>query len=420
VKILFLTPQPPAPPDQGTKLRNYHLIRIATEAGHQVHLLTFTPPGPGWPGPAVAASDELEVRQTFFEGCESVQQISMPPVRPFAGRLLDLGLSNLPDLVTRLWSPAFAERLQEMLAEHRYDIVQAEGFEMGLYLRLVRGARTVFDDHNVEFELQWSAWQTDRHSPKRAPLAAYSLIQGRRLREWERRYARENDAVLAVSAQDAQVLAALSGREVRTVENGIELASRRFQPSASSAAAQLLFDGTLSFRPNDDAARWLCREIMPSIRAATPAARCWIVGRGPSARLVSFNFGDYGVAVTGEVPSVEPYWARASVYLLPMRMGGGVRFKALEAMARGLPIVSTRLGMQGTGAEPERDYLLADDAPSFAAATGRLLASPELRARLAAHARRTVAALDWGQIAPRLLRVYDKLAANRGREAAPR
>jgi glycosyltransferase involved in cell wall biosynthesis len=289
--------------------------------------------------------------------------------------------------------------------------VQAEGFEMAPYLGLARGARTVFDDHNVEYLLQRSAWQTERQSPTRVHAAGYSFVQWRRLRSWERRYARESDAVLAVSKQDAQALSMLSGREVSLVENGIELASRPFRAPGEVAVPELLFDGTLSFRPNDDAARWLCGEIVPLIRRTVPAVRCWVVGRGPSARLTSFNYGNCGVAVTGAVPSVEPYWNRASVYLLPMRMGGGVRFKALEAMARGLPIVSTRLGMQGTGAEPGRDFLPADDAPSFARATVRLLESVDLRRQLATSARRTVAALDWAAIAPRLRRVYDRLEA---------
>jgi glycosyltransferase involved in cell wall biosynthesis len=113
--------------------------------------------------------------------------------------------------------------------------------------------------------------------------------------------------------------------------------------------------------------------------------------------------------VTGTVPSVEPYWERAGLYVLPMRMGGGVRFKALEAMARGLPIVSTALGVAGTGARPERDYLRAERQAEFTAAILRLLDDPQLRRSLAASARETVAAFDWGRIGPRLLEVYERL-----------
>lgn len=392
MKLLFVTPQPPFPADQGTKLRTGGLVRIAAEAGHEVDLLTFGEPGPQrW--------------------CRRVVALPLPPRRHYAARVRDVALSGWPDLLLRLWSPPFFRASQRLLGENGYDVVQVEGLELARYLPAVRGVPTVFDDHNVEYVLQRRAFETERAQPRRAHAALYSLIQWRRLRRWEARVCAAAEAVLAASEHDAGLLRSLSGREVEAVPNGIDLAAIPFTLPGDQIRPNLLFDGTMSFRPNDDAATWLVRTILPGVRRQRPEVRCWVVGRDPSPRLVAANFGPNGAAVTGTVPSVEPYWERAGLYVLPMRIGGGVRFKALEAMARGLPLVSTALGVEGTAARAGRDYLRAERPDDFAAAILRLLDDAPLRRRLALSARETVSAYDWARIGPRLLGVYDRLAS---------
>jgi glycosyltransferase involved in cell wall biosynthesis len=116
--------------------------------------------------------------------------------------------------------------------------------------------------------------------------------------------------------------------------------------------------------------------------------------------------------VTGAVPDVQPYLARAAVYVVPMRMGSGVRLKVLEAMASGVPVVSTRMGLEGVAALPGEHALLADAPAAFADAVLRLLAEPALAARLAARARALVEErYDWTRLAPALLELYRVLAA---------
>jgi glycosyltransferase involved in cell wall biosynthesis len=401
VKLLYLTPQPPFPPDQGAKLRNFHLIRLAAQAGHQVDLLTF--------GPSAELRDSVVAGLTPW--CRQVLGVSTPKPRPLVTRALSMLGSAEPDLARRLRSAEFSARLVELLANERYDIVQVEGIELAPYLDAIRPARTVFDDHNVEYLLQRRAWQADRQRPRRVHAALYSFVQAGRLRRWEKLICRSVDAVVAVSELDAQALSRLSGRPVAVVPNGIDLSAVAFRDPTDSVDPNLLFDGTMSFRPNTDAASWLCGEIVPRLRATRPEIRCWIVGRDPAPALVAQNFGPNGVAVTGEVVSTTPYWERAAIYVLPMRMGSGVRFKALEAMARGLPLVSTALGVEGTGARPDHDYLRAETTAQFCQAIGRLLDDQALRQRLAANARKCVTALDWTAIGPRYLAVLERLLA---------
>jgi glycosyltransferase involved in cell wall biosynthesis len=319
--------------------------------------------------------------------------------------------SPLPDMAFRRWSPAFARTLRDLLAEEGYDVVQVEGIEMARYLPLSNGARRIFSEHNVEHQLQERAYLVDRRCPSRWPQAAYSMVQAQRLARFESAACRLADAVLAVSDDDANALRALQpDGQYRVVPNAIatdDYPARNGWPERPA----LLFAGTLDYRPNADAVRWLLDEVMPTVWERVPEARVFVVGRGPAADLVARGQHDPRIAVTGPVESLGPYWARASAYVLPVRGGGGTRFKALEAMAAGLPLASTPMGMEGIAATDGTHYLSGETSDALADASVRLLEDPALRDRLADAALRLVRErYDWRVVASRLLDVYREVA----------
>jgi polysaccharide biosynthesis protein PslH len=402
VKILFLTPRFPHPLDVGTSLRNFRLLQSAA-LEHEVHLLSFLDRPP--------ADGDLEAVRAV---CARVETRESPPHTP-ARRLRGVLASPWPDMALRRWSPAFAEAIRDLARAERYDAVQAEGIEMARYLPLVPGARKIFSEHNVEYLLQRRAFDVDRERPRRWPHAAYSLVQTGRLARFERAACRLADAVVTVSAEDAATLRRLEPRgRYAVVPNAVDAGAYPPRDGWPTRPA-VLFAGTLDYRPNRDAARWLVEEIAPRLHARVPAARVFVVGRGPAPDLVARGQHDPRIAVTGAVERLEPYWARATVYALPMRGGGGVRFKALEAMAAGVPIVATRMGMEGIDAEPGVHYLAADAPDAFAEALAALLSDAALRERVAARAGRLVRErYDWRAVAPALLAVYRDAA----REAA--
>lgn len=416
MRILFVTPQLPWPPDQGTRLRNLALVRAAA-AAYQVDLLSFADREPD--AGALAELGRL---------CGRVEALPAP-TRTVGRRLLDLVRSPLPDLAQRLWSPDFAARLRALLAETPYDVVQVEGIELGRYLLLLRGAqpgrggpersegpghpRLVFDDHNVEYLLQRRACEADLGNPWRWHAALYSRVQWPRLERLEADVCRTADAVIAVSAEDAAALQRLApGVAPRVVPNAIDVDAYPFVPGGRRKGATLLFTGKLDFRPNVDAVLWFADAVLPAIRARRPDAKLLVVGRDPDARLRRRADGDAGLALVGPVPDLAPYWQQATVAVLPMRGGGGVRFKALEAMACGIPLVSTGLGVEGIAAEPGWHYLRADDPADFAAAVLALLDDPERRDALARDARLLVEArYDASAVLPALLDLYRELLA---------
>jgi glycosyltransferase involved in cell wall biosynthesis len=162
----------------------------------------------------------------------------------------------------------------------------------------------------------------------------------------------------------------------------------------------------MDFRPNVDAVLWFTRYVLPLIQAQVPDVHFVVVGQRPHRRL-DVLLDNPAVTLTGRVEDPRPYIAEATVYVVPLRMGGGTRFKVLEAMAMGVPLVSTRLGAEGFPVTHERELFLADEPSEFAAAVVGLLHAPEQRARLAREGRAFVQRqYDWRVIVPRVETVY--------------
>jgi len=401
MKILFLTPQLPYPPRQGTALRNFHLIEGLAQR-HEISLLSFLEPD--------QASDPAEW-EPLSVLCQRIITLPVSP-RPTSRRLRDLILTRRPDMALRLWSPEFAGRLSHWLGEEPFDIVHIEGIELAPYLGILEQAEPrpliVFDDHNAEYVLQQRAFQTDLRIPPRWHAAAYSYVQWRRLRRFEADVCRRADRVLAVSETDAQALQQLvPDLKAAVVSNCIDTATfAEPVPISAENTFDLLFTGKMDFRPNIDAALWFGREIWPLIKVQRPNVTWGIVGKSPHARLDILQ-ADPDITITGEVVDIRPYFQAAQVYVITLRVGGGTRFKLLEAASAGAPVVSTAVGAEGVPVRSGREVLLADTPTDFATAVLRLLAEPELRDQLGAAARQLVQAqFDWRTIVPRLEQIY--------------
>jgi sugar transferase (PEP-CTERM/EpsH1 system associated) len=403
MRILFLTPQLPYPPQKGTALRNWGLI-AGLSPRHHVSLLSFLSPG-----------QEPQPAPPLTAACARVETVPQP-TRTLSRRLRDLALTRQPDMALRLASQAYAHRLADWLARESFDVVHIEGIELAPYLDIIAAARpqilVVFDDHNCEYLLQQRVFLTDLRVPARWPGAAYSFVQWRRLRRYEARVCRRAGRVLAVSDTDAAALQKLApGLDVTVIPNGID--TRAYRPDEKSRNSQsairnstLVFTGTMDFRPNVDAVLWFAQEVLPRVQAEAPEVRFVVVGQRPHRRLDVLR-GNPAVTLTGWVEDTRLYIAQAAVYVAPLRMGGGTRLKLLEAMAMGQAVVSTRLGAEGYPVADGRELLLADTPADFAATVVALLRAPERRAELGWTARAFVEQrYDWRVIVPRVEMVY--------------
>jgi sugar transferase (PEP-CTERM/EpsH1 system associated) len=411
MKLLFLTPQLPYPPHQGTTIRNFHLLAGLAQR-HDIALLSF-------------AGESQTVDDTPLSNlCHPIATIPTPPARSLSQRLSSTFLSSQPDMALRLPSRCFQARLEQWVQAGSFDVIQVEGIEMGQYTLSLRKRRLlsnrmqlVFDDHNAEYVLQRRAFATDMRRPQRWPAAGYSLIQWAKLRRYERDICRASDRVIAVSETDAGALRRLvPGLLPAVVPNGVDIDFFRpaYPSSAHSGphdpnhwpAPSLVFAGKMDFRPNVDAMLWFCDEIFPRIRAVRSDVTLTIVGREPHSRVRALAHRP-GISVTDYVDDIRPYIASAQVYVVPLRMGGGTRLKVLQAMAMGKAIVSTRLGAEGIAGQSGKHLMLVDNPRDFAATVLSLLVDPDHRQALGTHARRLVEReYVWDAIVPRLEEVY--------------
>ncbi|MCC7209249.1 MAG: glycosyltransferase, partial [Anaerolineae bacterium] len=372
MRLLYLTPQLPFPPQSGGPLRNFGLIQGVRAAGYTLDVLTFVEPGSADPCDTPLASARGDVIGVAL------------PARRTRDRLRDLFLSRDADMARRYASPDYAAALETLLAERDYALVQIEGLEMACYLPIIRAkaprARIVYDAHNAEYSLQRLIHQVDRRTPSRWPAAAYSLIQWRRLARLERHVCRAAHCVIAVSDADARALSALvPGLSPCVVPNGIDAnAYASVAERLDLGPAALLFTGTMNYRPNVDAVLWFVDHVLNTVREAVPDARLFIVGNKPHERLDAIRQRP-DVEVTGYVQDVTPFLHSAAVYVAPLRMGSGTRLKLLQAMAAGAAIVSTHTGAEGLDMASGREALLADEPTDFAQAVVALLSDPQRR-----------------------------------------
>lgn len=402
MRILFLTPQMPYPPHQGTQIRNYHLLRAAASR-HRVDLVTFIRPGEGLPrtSPLQDICGQIWTRPA--------------PTRGQGARLMAMLTSMDPDLALRLRSDEFAETLRGVVAGDRYDAVQVAGLEMARYIPAIRAVapttKVILDEHNAEYRIQARAAAVDIRRLWSWHKAFYSFLQYLKLRRYEAWACRSADLVLAVSGVDAEALRSMApAARVQVIPNGVDCSQYQATEQLGEEPPGLLFTGTMDYRPNVDAMQWFVTEILPRIRVRYPKIPLRIVGRAPTAAVKRLASATAGVTVTGAVEDVRPFFAGAPVFVAPIRIAGGARLKILEAMAMGAPTVSTRIGAEGLDLVDEEELLLADSPAEFASAVLRLLEDRALRKRIARAGRRAVLnRFDWERLAPTLLDVYNRL-----------
>lgn len=395
MRILFLTPQLPFPADKGTRIRNFGLVKQLARR-HEVGVISFGDPDDR------ASIDALSAYAR-------VLAVVQPPTRGRAERAARAVLDPMPDLARRLGASALTAQVEAALATGEWDVLQVEALEMAPHwLRTRPTIPVVLDEHNAEWILQARHAAIDARSG-RLPGAFYSWLQARKLRRYEGKAVERADAVVAVSAEDEAAIRDVGRpRRLTIVPNGVDceaLRPREGQPAGDT----LLFTGTMDYRPNVDAARWFAAEVWPLIRAARPSARFVVCGRDPAPSVRALADRP-GVTVTGEVADTAPYFREAALYVAPLRIGGGVRLKILEAFAHGVPVVSTRLGAEGIDLVDRRDALLADEPRSFAEAVVTLLGERERRAELLRCGRQLVELrYDWGVLVPALEALYGEL-----------
>ena len=388
------------PPSNGKRLRTLNLmLRLARR-----HRITYISRCNGGP-------EEMK-RAAAFLGDQGVETILVDHPIPrkkgpgFYARLAANLLSPLPYSVASFDSPQLRRAVQEFEERHSVDLWQFEWTPFLGLLRRPERARRVLMAPNVDSLI----WQRYHETERRLLRRWYIHGQWKKFERYERRMFAQADRVVTVSDDDAVLARKRFGAEnVDVVDNGVD--------TAYYAAAQgprkpdrVLFLGSLDWRPNLDAIQILLDDVFPAVRAQLPTARLSIVGRTPPEwlrrRVRALDFAELHADVT----DVRPYLGEAGVLAVPLRIGGGSRLKILEALACGLPVVSTRIGAEGLHVESGRELTVVKGVEDMASALAAVIRAPEQARRMAAEGRRLVGErYDWDVLADRLEGVWESV-----------
>jgi polysaccharide biosynthesis protein PslH len=365
VHLLWVKTELLHPIDKGGRIRTYNMLR-ALKRQHRVTYLTLDN------GQAAPDAEQLAL-----EYCHDLIRVPFHEARRGSPRfwmeLLGNVASPLPYAVAKYRSAQMRTRITEVVRERGIDVVVCDFLFPSQNVPDGLPCRTVLFQHNVEAAI----WK--RHAAvKTNPVArAYFSEQWRRMKRFEGMECRRFDRVVAVSRADAVELEreyGISG--VADVPTGVDTEFFRPAPDAARRPHEVVFTGSMDWMPNGDGISWFADDVLPRIHRVLPDVTLTVVGRNPPPAIQALAARDSRLRVTGTVPDVRPYMDQASVFVVPLRVGGGTRLKIFEAMAMECPLVATTIGAEGLPVEHSRHLLIADGADAFANAVVELLQDP--------------------------------------------
>lgn len=397
MKVLWLTYDLPYPPHSGGSLRAYQLLKGMSK-NHQIDLFSF-----------IRREEQLANLPELKKYCRRIETFKRPYVWSPRNILLS-GFSTLPFASVGYYFREAKIKIQRMLEdlpagrqEEKYDLVHFLTFYPAVYLPFVKslGYKTLMGNDNLEHRLYRRYADQQKFPPLRWLLA----IDIFKIKKFEEKLWKLADVNVALSEGDAETVSKVTGKPCPVIPNAVDtvgFSEIRKKPHEDSVC---LFVGDFTYRPNQDAVRWLIEAILPTINNQQSTSNLLLVGRNPTDYIK--NLASENITVDGEVDDIRDAYARADVFLAPIRVGGGTRLKILEAMAAGLPIVSTTVGAEGLDVTDGENILLADEPQEFAKKIETLLKNPALRDKIGAAGRLLVRQkYDWKQSVEKLNEVY--------------
>ncbi len=391
MRILFLSGWFPYPPDNGSKVRIFHLLR-ALAGRHPVTLLTFYGPDDRQEG--------LAVLETW---CQKVRAIPWRPFSPYRWRALLGFLSPKPRSLVDTFSPAMQQAIREEIAQG-YDLVIASQVTTASYWREFRHLPAILEE--LEIGSLYDAYRCSR-GLRRLRLG----LTWAKLRRYVAGLLPHFRACTVVSEAEFRWVRAIAPQypALTIVPNCVDV-QEYASVSAERRWGQLIFPGALTYSANYEALIYFLREIYPRILEEEPGVSLVVTGSHRGIRWPPFPLPG-PVRRTGWVPDIRPLVAGSWVTVVPLRRGGGTRFKILESLALGTPVVSTPKGAEGLDVIHGRHLLLAESAPEFAQAVLRLLRDRPLWEHLSREGGALVAErYDWPKVMPAFLSLVEAAA----------
>jgi sugar transferase (PEP-CTERM/EpsH1 system associated) len=371
MKILFVAHRIPYPPDKGDKIRSYQVLKYLASR-HEVFLVCLI-------------DDDRDLR-AGKELRRLVPNLHCERLRPWRQRLYMLRalVTGKPLTVLHFYSPSLHSQLVALAKKEKFDALFVYSSNMADYLRGLQISRRVIDFCDLDSEKfkQYSEMS-------KPPFSWLYRLEGRRLAAYEKHAAANFDHIIFIGSQEKRLFErnGFNGK-LELMSNGVdferyygrELPAR--QPSPPGGKSYLLFTGAMDYIPNIDAAYWFAREVFPHLKMILPELQFFIIGGNPVRKIRKLHDPEAGIIVTGYLDDVRPYIKSAHVFVAPMRIARGMQTKILEAIACGVPVVTSPAAALGIGARPNEHVLVAETASDYVRQTLHLLLNKKIYEQL--------------------------------------
>jgi sugar transferase (PEP-CTERM/EpsH1 system associated) len=375
MKVLFIDEEIPIPVNTGKRTRTFNLLTRLSKSNE----ITY-----------VAYADEEKeadkISQLKSQNIEVVtvekRKISKESKWFYAYLLINL-FSPYPYIVSGHYTKRMQQTIDQLLKTKKYDLIHCEISPYGVFVHSYRSIPKVIVAHNIESDI----WRRYYLYEKDRLKKIYVEIQLKKLMKYESGTLRKFDCCITVSKKDADYFRDYQySSDIKVVDNGVDI--DYFRPRHEpTRLLNLVFTGSMDWRPNQDAVSYFIQEVFPIIKRENPKVTFTVVGRDPPPSIREISNQIPGVEVTGTVDDVRSYIAQAHLYVVPLRIGGGSRLKILEALAMGKAVISTTVGAEGLEVEDRKDIILVDDPVDFAEMVIKMLGDSHEIERLGTNGR---------------------------------
>lgn len=394
MKILMLTPYLPYPLLSGGQIRTYNLLKQLAQK-HEITLFAL-----------IKNQHEKAYIKEIEPFCEEVRVFKRSS-KPFTLRnIIKTACSTYPFLVMRNHVPEAVDAIKQELSEKSYDLVHAETFYMMPHI-----PKTDTPVLLVEQTIEYLGYQSYAEN-KSLPLRLLLNFDIKKIVHWEKHYWRKADVLITMSNNDRDYIQQYLNepKKVRVVSNGVDTSwfaqkQRRFLSNPT-----ILYVGTFKWLPNVEAVTYLVDKIWPHIKELVPKAQLKIVGNAPTRQVKKLGEKNRGVEVVGRVNDIRDAFCSSHLLLAPVLSGKGTRYKILEAMASGTPIVATSTAVEGLKLKHKKHALVSDDPEQMADYAKQLINNSDLWETLSQNGRRFVQKeYDWSIISSKLDKIYQSV-----------
>lgn len=396
MKILMLTPYLPYPLLSGGQIRTYNLLKKLADK-HEVTLFAL-----------IKDHNEKKYIPELEKYCAKVQVFKRSS-KPFtASNIFRTAVSTFPFLVIRNHVPEVIDAVKHELGRNHYDLIHAETFYMMPHI-----PETTIPILLVEQTIEYLGYES---YAKKAPRFVKWLLSMdiEKIKRWERHYWKESKKLIVMSDEDKKFIGKELGSDekIEVVANGVDTAWFEEKDRQTPKNPTLLSVGTFKWLPNVEAVDFLVKKVWPLVAEKIPKSKLWIVGNAPTKEVMSFQEKDPHITVSGTIPDIRDAFKGAHVLVAPVFSGKGTRYKILEAMASGTPIVATTTAVEGLDVVHGTHVLTSDSARGMADLVVRLLEDPALQKKLAKNGKLFVKnKYDWAIISEKLDTIYQAIGS---------